>query len=116
MRIDHECIFCRIVRDEIPSQRVFEDEAVVAFRDVQPAAPVHILVVPREHIRSISDLGDDDGPVAAAMMLAARQIAVQEGLAERGYRVVVNTGEWGGQTVDHLHLHVLGGRQLRALG
>ena len=116
MRTDQECIFCRIVRGEIPGERVYEDETIVAFRDIQPAAPVHVLVLPREHIRSISDLREDDGPIAAALLLAAGQIAELEGLKERGYRVVTNIGAWGGQTVDHLHLHVLGGRQLRALG
>ncbi len=115
-RSDQECIFCRIVRGEIPSERVFEDEAVVAFRDIQPAAPTHVLIVPREHIRSVSDLNDDDTAIAGALLLAARTIAAQEGLVADGYRVITNTGDWGGQSVDHLHLHVLGGRMLGALG
>lgn len=115
-RRDKECIFCRIVQGDIPGDRVYEDEMVVSFRDVQPAAPVHILIVPREHISSVSDLRDDDAAIAGALLLAARTIAAQEGLPERGYRVVTNTGQWGGQSVDHLHLHLLGGRQLGALG
>jgi histidine triad (HIT) family protein len=115
-RSDQECIFCRIVRGEIPGERVFEDEAVVAFRDIQPAAPTHVLIVPREHITSVSELNDDDAAIAGALLLAARTVAAQEGLVADGYRVITNTGDWGGQTVDHLHLHVLGGRKLGALG
>lgn len=115
-RSDQECIFCRIVRGEIPSERVLENETLIAFRDIQPAAPTHVLIVPREHIRSVSDLNDDDAAIAGALMLAARTIAAQEGLTERGYRVITNMGEWGCQSVDHLHLHVIGGRQLGALG
>lgn len=115
-RSDLECIFCRIVRGEIPSERVFESDAVVAFRDIQPAAPTHVLIVPREHIRSLSDLRDDDARLAGELLLAARTVAEQEGVVERGYRVVSNIGDWGGQTVDHLHLHIIGGRPLGALG
>ena len=115
-RSDQECIFCRIVRGEIPGERVYENELVVAFRDIQPAAPTHVLIVPREHIPSVSQLDDGDGEIAGALLMAARSIAAQEGLDANGYRVVTNTGAWGGQTVDHLHLHVLGGRQLGAMG
>jgi len=111
-----ECIFCRIVRGDIPGDRLFEDESVIAFRDIQPAAPIHILIIPRRHITSVSDLQPEDGRVAGRLLLAAGRIADQEGLREQGYRVVTNTGKWGGQTVDHLHLHLLGGRQLGALG
>ena len=115
-RSDQECIFCRIIRGEIPGDKVFENESVVAFRDIQPAAPTHILIVPREHIVSVSDLTDDDAEIAGALILAARSIAEQENVVEHGYRVITNTGDWGGQTVNHLHLHLLGGRQLGALG
>ena len=116
VRSDQECIFCRIVRGEIPGERVYENEAVFAFRDIHPAAPTHVLIVPREHVVSVSALNDDDVEIAGALMLAARSIAAQEGLDANGYRVVTNVGDWGGQTVDHLHVHVLGGRQLGALG
>jgi histidine triad (HIT) family protein len=116
VRSDQECIFCRIVRGEIPSERVYENETVVAFRDIQPAAPTHVLIVPREHIPSVSALNDEDVEIAGALMLAARSIAAQEGLDTNGFRVITNVGDWGGQTVDHLHLHVLGGRQLGPLG
>ena len=115
-RSDQECIFCRIVRGEIPGERVYDDDTVVAFRDIQPAAPTHVLIVPREHITSVSDLSDDDTLIAGRLLLAARMIAAQEGLVANGYRVITNTGQWGGQTVDHLHLHLLGGRQLGILG
>lgn len=116
MTTDPECIFCRIVRGEIPSARVYENEDVVAFRDIQPTAPVHILIVPRSHIASINSLRIADQAIAGALFIAARDIAASEGLADDGFRVVSNTGAWGGQTVDHLHLHLLGGRQLGALG
>jgi histidine triad (HIT) family protein len=116
MRTDAECIFCRIVRGEIPSDTVYENELVLAFRDIQPSAPTHILIVPREHIASVSALSDTDQSIAGALLLAARDIAAQERILSAGFRVSTNTGEWGGQTVDHLHLHVLGGRQLGAMG
>jgi histidine triad (HIT) family protein len=116
MRSDAECIFCRIIRGEIPGDMVYEDSQVVAFRDIQPAAPTHILVVPREHITSISDLQDDDRDIAGALLLAARDIAAREGIVSRGFRVATNVGDWGGQSVDHLHLHILGGRSLGLMG
>jgi histidine triad (HIT) family protein len=115
-RRDTECIFCRIVSGEIPGDTVYENETVVAFRDIQPLAQTHVLIVPREHVSSVSDLRDDDGAIAGALLLAARDVAMQEGLPENGYRVVTNIGPWAGQTVDHLHLHVLGGRQLGPMG
>lgn len=110
------CIFCRILRNELPSTRVYEDERVVAFRDIQPAAPTHVLIIPREHVASLHVLGDDQQEIGFALLRAARIVAEQEGLSEHGYRVLSNVGEWGGQTVDHLHFHVLGGRRLGALG
>lgn len=116
MSVDTECIFCRIVSGEIPSRRVFEDDTVVAFFDIEPVAPTHILIVPREHISSISALADDHFAIAGRLLLAARDIAAQEGLIENGYRIVSNVGEWGGQSVDHLHVHVIGGRPLGLMG
>jgi histidine triad (HIT) family protein len=116
MRSDPECIFCRIVRGEIPSTRVFETDTIVAFRDINPSAPTHILVVPREHIASVGHLVDSDHEIAGSLLLAARDIANAEGIDDTGYRVATNVGAWGGQTVDHLHLHILGGRQLGAMG
>jgi len=111
-----DCIFCRIVAGEIPSGRVMEGEEWIAIRDINPAAPTHVLVIPRRHVESIDALGDGDGALAGALLLAARDVARQEGLAESGYRTVINTGRDGGQTVAHLHVHVIGGRQLTGHG
>ena len=110
------CIFCRIVRGEIPSTRVWEDDALIAIRDINPAAPVHVLVMPREHVDSVAQLEDGHTALAGRLLLAARDIARQEGLADRGDRLVLNTGAEGGQTVPHLHLHVLGGKQMHGHG
>ena len=111
-----DCIFCKIVDGEIPSPRVLEGDDWIAIRDIHPAAPVHVLVIPRRHVESIAALGDGDGALAGALLLAARDVARQEGLAESGFRTVVNTGRDGGQTVAHLHVHVMGGRQLSGHG
>lgn len=110
------CIFCRIVAGEIPSQRVYEDEHLIAIRDINPAAPVHVLVIPREHVESINALEERHTELAGRLLLAVKRVAGEEGVAERGYRTVVNTGEEGGQTVGHLHVHLLGGRQLGGHG
>lgn len=107
------CIFCRIVRGEIEAKRVHEDEHVVAFRDVDPKAPTHILVIPRRHIASVTELGEADVEVAGRLLLAGGSVAIASGIAESGYRLVLNTGEAAGQSVDHIHLHVLGGRPLQ---
>ncbi|MGA2673768.1 MAG: histidine triad nucleotide-binding protein [Terracidiphilus sp.] len=103
------CIFCKIVEGSIPSTAVYQDELCYAFADLHPQAPVHVLIVPREHINSLADANQDDRPLLGHLLWAAAEIARDKGLA-KGYRVVVNTGEDGGQTVDHLHLHLLGGR------
>jgi histidine triad (HIT) family protein len=108
--VRESCIFCRIVADAIPSDRVFEDEDVIAFRDIAPRAPSHILLIPRRHIDSALALTVDDGPLLGRLFAAAAQVARSEGLADNGYRLVTNVGRWGGQTVDHLHLHLMGGR------
>jgi histidine triad (HIT) family protein len=109
------CIFCKIVRGEIPSTRVLETDDYIAIRDIQPAAPTHVLVIPRKHVESVAHLEDGDAALAGALLIGARDVAKKEGL-ERGYRVVVNTGQEGGQTVSHLHVHVMGGRQLTGHG
>jgi len=103
------CIFCRIASGELPSERVFEDEHVLAFRDLQPQAPSHVLVVPREHVARLDELESTE--LGGALLVAAARVARQEGL-EAGWRLIVNSGEDGGQEVAHLHLHVLGGRPL----
>ena len=107
---DPTCLFCRIVATEIPSTKVAEDDTVIAFRDIAPRAPTHVLVVPREHIPSAADLTDDDAPTLGRVFAMAADVARAEGIAEGGYRIVTNVGTWGGQTVDHLHFHLMGGR------
>ncbi len=107
------CIFCRIIAGQSPAAFVFRDERVVAFRDVHPAAPIHVLVVPVKHIRSLDQLEAGDDVLLAELLIKARTVASREGLGERGYRLVLNTGEGAGQSVFHLHLHVLGGRPMQ---
>ena len=109
-------IFSRIIDGEIPGKFVYQDEHLVAIRDINPAAPTHVLVIPRKPIPSLAQLEEEDLELAGRMLLAVKRIAEQEGLAERGYRVVVNTGDEGGQTVPHLHIHLLGGKQLTGHG
>lgn len=111
-----DCLFCQIAAGHVPADVVYENEYLIAFRDIAPAAPVHVLVVPRKHVASLSELGDEDSNLAARLLLAVRDVAEREGLAQRGYRTVANTGVEGGQTVPHLHLHVLGGRQMTGHG
>ena len=111
---DPDCLFCRIVAGAIPSDIVFEDEQVVAFRDITPRAPTHVLAVPRRHLDSAADLTDDDGDLLAALFGALRRVAADAGLSD--YRIVTNVGAGAGQSVFHLHLHLLGGRPLRRLG
>jgi histidine triad (HIT) family protein len=108
---DPECLFCRIVAGEVPSDRVYEDGDVIAFRDIAPRAPTHVLVVPRRHVADAHALTDEDGPLLAALFAAVRRVADEARLA-RGYRVVTNIGPESGQTVFHLHLHLLGGRPM----
>lgn len=108
-------LFTRIIDGEIPGSFVYQDEHVIAIRDINPAAPVHVLVIPRKPIPSLAELEEGDLELAGRILLAIRKVAEQEGLS-RGYRVVVNTGEEGGQTVPHLHFHVMGGRQLSGHG
>jgi histidine triad (HIT) family protein len=107
-----QCLFCRIAAGEISSTIVHSDDDVVAFRDIAPRAPTHVLVIPRRHIQSVLELGEDDGPLLARMFSVAAAIARSEGIADKGFRVVSNVGEWAGQSVPHLHFHVLGGRAM----
>ena len=109
---DPECVFCGIVAGEIPSTRVGARDRVIAIRDISPRAPTHILILSREHIPSAADLHDGDGELLAEAYGLAASLAAAEGIAERGYRLVTNVGEWGGQTVPHLHFHLLGGRSM----
>lgn len=109
---EQNCLFCKIVAGEIPASIVYRDEHVVAFRDINPQAPVHVLVIPHEHLASLSDAGELDDVRLGYLLRAAARVAMEQGLMESGYRTVVNTGAGAGQSVFHLHLHVLGGRPL----
>lgn len=108
MADSRSCIFCRIARGEIPAQMVMNNKDIAAFRDLNPQAPVHILIIPKKHVASLDDANDPD--LLGRMMALAAAIARQEGIAKSGYRTVINTGKDGGQSVDHLHIHLLGGR------
>lgn len=107
-----DCLFCKIVARTIPAVLVYEDDLVVAFDDINPQAPTHTLVIPRKHLVSMAELQDSDAGLLGRLMLVGGKIAKLKGIAESGYRVVVNTGAHGGQSVFHLHLHILGGRHL----
>ena len=107
-----QCLFCRIAAGEIPANILYSDEDVLAFRDINPQAPLHALVIPRKHIATINDLPADDAALVGKLFLAAKQVAKEAGYAEDGYRVVMNCGLDAGQTVFHIHLHVLAGRAL----
>ena len=107
---DPDCLFCRIVAGEIPSTRAHEDELIVAIRDIAPRAPTHILLLPRRHIPSALDLTEADAPTVGRIFAVSADLARSEGIADAGYRLVSNVGRWGGQTVDHLHVHLMGGR------
>ena len=112
-----DCIFCKIAAGEIPSDTLYEDEEIIAFRDINPMAPTHLLIIPRKHIASLADLAEAESSLVADMVKVANQLAKSEGITESGYRVVINCGQQGGQLVPHLHMHLLGGRQLSgALG
>lgn len=104
------CLFCRIAAGEIPSIKVYEDDKVLAFRDIDPQAPVHVLIIPKEHFDSVMDASAE---IVGCMAKIASKIAADEGVAEKGFRIVMNTGEDGGQSVKHLHMHLLGGRSLQ---
>ena len=107
-----DCLFCKIRDGEIPADIVYENDEVLAFRDVNPQAPVHVLIVPRKHIATVNDVQPDDATVMGKLFLAAQHIAAQEGIADDGYRLVVNCNSKAGQTVFHIHMHVLGGRNM----
>lgn len=107
-----DCLFCRIAAGEISADEVYEDDQVVAFRDINPQAPVHLLVIPRRHIASLSEAEEREQDLLGHLCSVAAQIAKQEGLTASGYRVVINSGPDSGQEVNHLHLHVLGGRKM----
>ena len=108
-----DCIFCKIVRGEIPSNNVLENDDVIAFEDINPVAPTHILIIPRKHVATLNDLEDADSTLIGNMVLSAKRIAKSRGLSEDGYRTVFNCMAGAGQAVFHIHLHLIGGRQLQ---
>jgi len=107
-----DCIFCKIIKGEIPSKKVYEDDEFLAFHDVNPQAPVHFLIIPKKHIRNIMECESGDAALLGRLLLKAQELSKELGCAEKGARFVINCKSHGGQTVDHLHLHILGGRQL----
>lgn len=108
-----DCIFCKIISGEIPSQKLYQDELVTAFRDIHPVAPTHVLITPNKHIPSVNDVTPEDETMLGHIYTIARQLAAQEGIQEQGYRLIVNTGPHAGQDVYHLHLHLIGGQRMR---
>lgn len=108
-----DCIFCKIVSGDIPSTKVYEDDKILAFKDLNPEAPQHILVIPKQHIESVSHAKEEDMALLGYIQLKIAEIAKSIGIADQGYRIVTNIGDYGGQTVHHLHYHVLGGRHLQ---
>lgn len=106
-----ECLFCKIINREIPAEIVFEDEQVVAFEDINPQAPTHLLIIPRKHIATLNDLEEGDLALAGRLQFTASRLAKERGFAEEGYRVVMNCNDQGGQTVYHIHMHLMGGRR-----
>lgn len=108
----NDCLFCKIIKREIPSTIVYEDEEILAFRDINPVAPVHVLVIPKKHISSLVDLKPEDEALVGRIYSVINKIAKQENIFESGFRVVVNCGEDGGQEVKHLHFHLIGGKKL----
>lgn len=113
MTTDPDCIFCKIVAREIPSDVIHEDKVVTAFRDINPVAPTHILIVPKKHIPDNNAFTNEDEPIAGHMFTIVRDLARQEGIAETGYRLIMNTGEHGHQEVMHMHLHLIGGKSMQ---
>lgn len=106
------CLFCKIAKGEIPSKKVYEDEWVFAFHDINPVAPVHVLVIPKEHIKSASEINNENSSLIANIFNAVTKVTKELGIADEGYRVITNCGEAAGQTVGHLHFHVIGGKKL----
>lgn len=108
-----QCPFCNIIQGKIPAKKIYEDEKIFAFEDINPQAPVHILVVPKKHITSLNELSDEDNSLIGYLLLICSRIACEKGLAEHGYRIVTNCGAEAGQSIFHLHFHLLGGRRFR---
>jgi len=109
-----DCLFCKILAGDIPSEAVYEDEHVFAFKDIAPKAPFHVLIIPKKHIATLNDLEAEDTELAGRLFAAAKTIAQQQGFADDGYRVMMNCGEGGGQVVFHIHLHLMAGKRFKA--
>lgn len=107
-----DCLFCRVAAKEVPATIVYEDEDIVAFKDIEPKAPQHFLIIPRQHIATLNDLEPQNAAIAGQLLLTAQHLAQQYAFATQGYRTIINCNTWGGQTVSHLHLHLLSGRQM----
>lgn len=107
-----DCLFCKIVKKDIPAEIVFDSDEIIAFKDIQPLAPVHILIIPKRHIATVIDLSDDDSELMGKMIVAGKKIAQQLQISEKGYKLLFRVGEWGGQEVAHIHLHLIGGAPL----
>ena len=110
--MDDNCIFCKIIKGEIPSTKMYEDEEILAFKDINPTAPIHILVIPKKHIQSLAHMETGDEQIIAKIYKVINMLAEEHGVKEKGYRVIVNCGEDGGQEVVHLHFHLLAGKKL----
>lgn len=108
-----DCIFCKIIKGEIPCEKVYEDDIVLSFKDISPGAPSHILIIPKKHISSLNELTDEDSKIVAHVFVVLKEIVKKLGIDKTGYRIVSNCGEDGGQSVPHIHFHVLGGRTLQ---
>lgn len=106
------CIFCKIINQEIPSEIVYQDDEVIAFNDIHPLAPVHVLVIPKKHIASMNEMAKEDQAIFGKMLFVAKSIASEKGIADGGYKLLIRTGLHGGQEVDHVHLHLIGGAQM----
>lgn len=113
MKLDPDCLFCKIIAGEIPSDTVYQDEIVTAFRDINPVAPTHILIVPNDHILDNNAFMTEDEPIAGRIFRTVRELAAKEGIAESGYRLIMNTGSDGRQEIKHLHLHLIGGQRMK---
>ncbi len=107
-----DCVFCQIAAGKIPGKTLYQDEEVIAFRDIDPVAPTHLLIIPKRHIPSLAHLSDAETPLIGHMVKIANQLAREEGISESGYRLVISSGEEGGQVIPHLHMHLLGGKRL----
>ena len=107
-----DCIFCKVINREIPASIIFEDERIVAFNDINPQAPVHVLLISKEHFASLKEIPDEKKDILSQLLLKARQVAQEKGIAEKGYRIVLNTERDSGQEVFHIHFHLLGGRRM----